>query len=321
MSTTSSEKTYEMLWDCEYCGAKKLLGLTQRFCPTCGGPQNPAKRYFPAEHEKVAVEDHPFVGADVTCPSCRHAMGAACNNCSNCGSPIQGGKQVAMHGEQVQSAGGQWQAPGAAPPAAAPPAKKSGFSILLAVVILAIVALLVARATMKKDGEVTAARHEWTRSIAIERLDEFEEKGPCQSVPANARITGRGKAEPTCTTKRIDNGDGTFKEKKECTEAVEQCTYKVEKWKAATTAKESGGLEREPVWPTPSLKLCSTRGCERPGDKTETYTVYFTGSGGKEHSCVFSDSATWKGYAKGTTYAAKIRVVGGDLDCGSLKRK
>ncbi|MBM4360109.1 MAG: hypothetical protein FJ096_18540 [Deltaproteobacteria bacterium] len=320
MSRTSSEKTYEMLWDCEYCGAKKLLGLTQRFCPTCGGPQNPAKRYFPSDADKVAVEDHPFVGADVTCPSCRHAMGSACNNCSNCGSPIQGGKQVAMHGEQVLGAGGQWQNP-AAVGAGPTPAKKSWVPTILLIVVLAIVALIVARATIKKDGEVTVARHEWLRSIAVERLDEVDEKGPCKSVPANARILERGKAEPTCTTKRIDSGDGTFKEKKECTEAVEQCTYKVEKWKTATTAKETGGLDREPVWPTPAMKLCTTRGCERAGEKTETYTVFFKDTAGKDHSCALSDLAGWKGYAKGAKYGGKIRVVGGDLDCDSLTKK
>src|SRR5690606_40463181 len=51
-----SEKTYEMFWDCEYCGAAKLLGLTQRYCPNCGAPQNPEKRYFPPEHEKRSEE-------------------------------------------------------------------------------------------------------------------------------------------------------------------------------------------------------------------------------------------------------------------------
>src|SRR4029078_11427250 len=59
------EAVYEMIWDCKFCGQKKLLGLTHRFCAGCGAPQDPAARYFPPEHENVAVLDHPLRGADV----------------------------------------------------------------------------------------------------------------------------------------------------------------------------------------------------------------------------------------------------------------
>ena len=34
---------YEMLWDCDHCGAKGLLGLSQRFCAECGAPQKDRK--------------------------------------------------------------------------------------------------------------------------------------------------------------------------------------------------------------------------------------------------------------------------------------
>ena len=52
------ETHYEMLWDCEYCGTDKLLGVSQKFCPNCGSAQNAEKRYFPKDDEKVAVADH-----------------------------------------------------------------------------------------------------------------------------------------------------------------------------------------------------------------------------------------------------------------------
>ena len=90
----SEEKTYEMMWDCEYCNTPKLLGKTHRFCPNCGAPQNPEKRYFPPENEKVAVEDHQFVGADLHCPACSFANSRTANNCGNCGSPLAGGKDA-----------------------------------------------------------------------------------------------------------------------------------------------------------------------------------------------------------------------------------
>ena len=66
----ADEKNYEMFWDCEYCGSSKLLGITHRHCPNCGAPQDPEKRYFPPDEEKVALEDHENTGADWHCPSC-----------------------------------------------------------------------------------------------------------------------------------------------------------------------------------------------------------------------------------------------------------
>ena len=57
----ATEKRYEMLWDCPRCETPKLLGLSHRNGPTCGAPQDPTKRYFPKDEDKVAVEDHPFV--------------------------------------------------------------------------------------------------------------------------------------------------------------------------------------------------------------------------------------------------------------------
>jgi hypothetical protein len=60
MPEGANEAVYEMIWDCKFCGQKKLLGLTHRFCAGCGAPQDPASRYFPPDSEKVAVHDHEF---------------------------------------------------------------------------------------------------------------------------------------------------------------------------------------------------------------------------------------------------------------------
>src|SRR3954471_15815305 len=95
------EATYEMCWDCKYCGQKKLLGLTHRFCAGCGAPQDPASRYFPPDNEKVAVKDNPFVGADVSCPACKQPMSRAAKCCTNCGSPIDKGVEVARRADVV----------------------------------------------------------------------------------------------------------------------------------------------------------------------------------------------------------------------------
>lgn len=314
MSTV--EKTYEMQWDCEFCGVKHLLGLSQRFCPTCGGPQNPAKRYFPEESAKVAVEDHPFVGADVTCPACRHAMSRNCQNCSNCGSPMGGSTEVGNLGEQKQSAGGEWQGGGGAAPA---PARKSKLPLILGLIVLAIIVFLVVRVTLTKGAVLTVARQSWSREIAVERFDEVEKTAGCSEVPSGARILSRSTPTPTCTTKRVDKGDGTFKETKQCTEPKEQCRFRADQWKQVSVAKETGQLGVTPAWPKLDLRLGTCRGCEREAAKTERYTVGFDAADGKAYDCEFGDENAWKRFAKGATFAGKIRVVGGGLDCDSLK--
>ncbi len=319
MSTV--EKTYEMMWDCEYCGTKKLLGLTQRFCPQCGGPQNPQKRYFPPDEERVAVQDHKFVGADVTCPSCKHAMSRACNNCSNCGGPIGDGKQVAMQQGMTQAQGGQWQAT----PAAGAPAKSSSrWIVIAAVAAVGLIGTCVALRTMKRQAKMIVSRHEWTREIAIERYDEVEEHGACSNVPSDGRVKSRSTPAPVCTKKKVDNGDGTFKEKEECTEPVEQCTYAIDKWHQVRTAKATGGPDKDPAWPDTDVSACASRGCEREGSRSEKYTVYFNEDGGDKKeglTCDFKDTAAWNSYPDGAKYKGKVHSFGGDLDCDTLERQ
>lgn len=328
MSTTTTEKTYEMMWDCQYCQQKKLLGLTHRFCPNCGAPQDPARRYFPPDHERVAVQDHQFVGADVQCPACRNPMSRACVHCSQCGSPIAGGKSVGLRQEGAPYPGqfpGQSQMPGQGQypgQAASPPAKKSGVGWIVALVVVALIGIIGFRACAKKDATVTVTRHGWTREIEVERFEEVEEKGACSSMPGDARVKSRAKGETVCTKKKVDNGDGTFKEKQECTTAPEQCTYGVNKWHEVRTAKSSGGPNEEPKWPATSVtNTGNCRGCEREGKRTETYTVYFTDDASKkELSCDMNNASKWKGYQDGERYKAKIYSLGGDLDCGSLQK-
>lgn len=311
-------KTYEMMWDCEYCGSKKLLGKTHRHCPECGAPQNPSKRYFPPDHEKVAVEDHVFVGADQHCPACREPQSAAVKHCTNCGSPIAGGKGVARHADVVLG-------PGGAPVAPAPEKKGGGGKIIaiIGVVVLLVVAFFVVRTFWTQEAAVEVTGHSWKREIAIERFEEVEESGACKDMPRDAKVLRRSKPEPKCVTRKIDQGDGTFKEKEECDEPVERCTYRVTKWKVARTLKESGrGLDGEPVWPKVKLsRTGSCLGCEREGRRTESYVVHFTDTkSGDDMTCSFSDASKWKKFDEGTTWRGEKRVLGGDLDCGSLAK-
>jgi hypothetical protein len=326
MSTT--EKTYEMMWDCEYCGQKKLLGKTHRHCPSCGAPQNPEKRYFPPENEKVAVEDHQFVGADVHCPSCSFANSRAAKHCGNCGGPLAGGRDARMQQEQVVPQGGAPMPAGAfgqpAPGAPAPPAKSGTgkwLAVVVGVLLLGVITALIVGTCIKRDAAFEVAGHTWTRAIAIERYDEVREKSSCSSMPSDATRVTRTKAEPVCKTRKVDQGDGTFKEKKECTSPEEQCEYTVTKWKEARTEKATGNsVDDQLRWPEVRLRQQGNCiGCEREGARTETYTVKFVDTKSKEDdACNFKDQRKWASFKAGSRWAGKVAMIGG-LDCDSLK--
>jgi uncharacterized membrane protein YvbJ len=119
--------TYEMLWDCEFCGTKGLLGKSQRHCPECGAKQDADKRYFPKEGDEIAVTGHKYEGTDRYCPACNNPQGAAGKNCANCGSPMDGSAEVKRVVE-----------------AAPPPKKKSKLWILFVVLgVLLIVGIVI----------------------------------------------------------------------------------------------------------------------------------------------------------------------------------
>lgn len=81
-------KVYQMLWDCQFCGTQKLLAKTQRACPKCKAPQDPAWRYFPSEANKVEVKNYEFKGKDNVCAACNSLNVAAAKFCQSCGTPL-----------------------------------------------------------------------------------------------------------------------------------------------------------------------------------------------------------------------------------------
>ena len=347
----SDEKTYEMLWDCKYCGATKLLGLTHRHCPSCGAPQDQEARYFPNDEDKVAVEDHEFVGADRLCPACNEANSAKSNNCRHCGSPLDESKAVATRADQVHAAGGfagdSAQAAkneivhGRAPaPAAAPPKKKSMLGWLLGagcLTVLVVGAVLLAVFLLwKREAALEVAAHRWERTIAVETYGEVTETDWCDQMPSGAKVASRREAKrdtkkvqdgEECTTRKKDQGDGTFKEVKDCKPKYkqvpvmdDQCTYRIKKWKVSRTEKAQGtSLKQARRWPDPALKRTGTcDGCERAGEKQEQYVVVLKETdSGQTHECDLTE-ARWEKMADGARYKGNIRPLSGGLDCSSL---
>ncbi|MBI5240128.1 MAG: zinc ribbon domain-containing protein [Elusimicrobia bacterium] len=316
-----AETVYEMQWDCEYCGRKKLLGLSHRFCPACGAPQNPAKRYFPAEADKILAKDHEYSGADKTCPHCKNPVSAKMKFCAQCGGPMEGAGQVKLVGE--------------APAPAAPEPAKGGrlwWKLVLGC-FLAGAALFIFLHSYTRAVPLRVAGHSWSREIEVERFQAVSDSSWCDDKPFDAYSVSRRREVrshrqvadgETCKTVKKDRGDGTFSESQEChtkyrSEPVydSKCSYLVDRWRRARAEKKEGAaLEPEPAWPEPSIRSGSCLGCERLGARQETYTVRFTAAG-KDYSCDFSQDK-WKGFPVGSKWSGAVRLIGG-LVCDSLK--
>lgn len=362
------DAVYEMMWDCKYCGLKKLLGLTHRFCAGCGAPQDPSSRYFPPESEKVAVHDHPFVGADVVCPACRQPMSRAAKCCTHCGSPIDKGAQVALRHDVVLAPGGGLHhggaaaygasgaspagadafaagryGPDAAPPHAAVAPVKRGFPVALAV-IGGVVALIVVAALVaifwRREGTFEVTAQAWERTIAVERFETGRRTAWCDERPAGARELSRRREQrsttqvrdgETCQTRKKDQGNGTYKEVRECqpkfrSEPVygERCDFEVTEWRPSRTLAERGqSVEDAPRWPAASLARPGTcLGCEREGSRSEKYTVKLADSKAKgEDATCDVPQARWATFAKGSRWKGQKRVLTGGIDCAALVRQ
>lgn len=245
---------YQMLWDCPACGTAGLLGLDHRHCPSCGAAQDPARRYFPDEAHRIAVEDHPFHGADRLCPACESPNAAKAGHCVNCGSPLDEAKAVARRADQAagvtddvgkaaaeakarrEAARAQAQAQAAESSGVAPPAGASGagraagfglFAVLgcLGLAVAAVVGFFLLNSMWAEEGVFQVTGRTWERSVDVEELRAVAEEAWRDQVPAGARGTLCHREQrstkqvadgQTCADKKVDKGDGTFSVVRDC---------------------------------------------------------------------------------------------------------
>jgi predicted nucleic acid-binding Zn ribbon protein len=368
-----AEKTYQMLWDCAYCGTTGLLALDHKHCPACGGAQDPKWRYFPSAEQKVAVEDHVFTGKDLICPACETPNAGGAKFCSNCGSDLDSAKEVQTRAEQSAAEGTSAFAGDDAKKArdehkavrkaereqkvgrtiGAPSGASGGDSggssgggglkshlpkigiAALVVFVVACLGCVGVFALWKKDAKLQSTGHSWERTIAVEQMKEVRESAWQDEVPRGAsklrcktekRSTKKVKDGQTCTTKRKDNGDGTYSEREVCKDKYrsepvydEKCSYDIDKWVKVRTEKASGSSVKDtPKWPAVRLKRKgSCMGCEREGKRHESYTLHFKADGEKK-SCTVPEK-TWTRVKVGSKWTGKVGVLSGSLDCSELK--
>jgi len=342
IQSTDADPIYEMLWDCEYCGSKKLLGKTQRFCPECGAGQDPDRRYYPDDAEKIAVHDHKYVGADKTCPACSHPNSANSEFCTQCGSPMDAAKIVATRDSEShaddqafsQSKNKKHSAknPKAVPPVSQPISRKKiaiiGFIAVLAVLIATFI-------FWTKEVSVQATGFSWQRVIYIDSFSAKTEGTWCDQTPSSAynikheRKIRDYKQIPdgqSCQTRRIDQGDGTYKERKDCQTKYRKepiydqyCHYKIDKW-ASYRSATAQAKDKSPHWPQSNLRCEGQRriGCERESRRDTHYLVQlYQAENKKNYQCDLSEKL-WLQSQVGSQWQLKISAMTGGERCGSL---
>lgn len=307
-----------MMWDCSFCDAKKLLGKSHRFCPSCGASQDPTKRYFPPDDEKIAVEDHQYVGKDKICSACDAPNASKSVCCVGCGSPLDESKEVQLQGEDK------------AKPSSSKPPKRFGW-VIIAIIGIIIGLIIVFSMTERKKVRVT--QHSWNRSIELERYKTVQEEDWKSDLSSSAKVLRcRSKEKSTekvpdgekCETVKQDNGDGTYNENEKCQTVYKNvpvyadwCTYEQDKWVVFDTKKTtSTGLQ--PTWPTIHIQKCSMTAinCEREGTRSEEYTIHLEDDTKQQYSCPFTEDI-WKQIHDGDTRTMEFGSVTGNIDCSS----
>lgn len=344
--------TYEMLWDCPNCGTQGLLGLTHRHCPSCGSAQDPTTRYFPDESKKVAVENHVYTGADWRCGACDTPNASRADFCANCGSPKDNSKEVRQRTDMVSDAAGGFsadtgaaarqelqkraQAPHQVPSSDLPRSKSNiGKYVLMGIGALIVVLLIVA--FWKKEAMVEVSGNTWSREIEVESFKPKSDSAWREQVPFGAysvmcsqevRSHRQIPDGETCRNRRVDKGDGTYKDVRECTPKYRsepvydsRCRYMIDVWQLVRTEKAEGAsLADAPHWPTVTLsRTGSCLGCEREGARSQHYVVHFidTQKVGKTYQCDFPQPR-WESLKPGLRFKSKAGVLSGNLDCELL---
>lgn len=345
------ETSYQMFWDCKFCGTEKLLGVTHRHCPNCGALQDPEWRYMPPREEWIALEDHKYVGADKTCPACGQPNSAANTFCSECGADLSGADSVVIHdlapgddvtGTQRDVVKQKHEAEMARVAAAEPARKYMGLTLTQWAIGagIALVALIVAgiiyAVTYRKQVTGTVTDMTWERTVEIEAFQQVAQEAWDEAVPDDAygktcdrkqRGEERVKVGEREVCEQQDAGDGSFREVCHDEPVYERrptydqwCTFTVDRWIVVRDVEASGAQrEPDPHWPEFVLAAgTGGYGQEREGQKHERYAVKFREEGGKSHECSFDDEAKWAPFSLGTAVEFELYVTGG-TDCGTLK--
>lgn len=342
---------YEMIWDCKFCGSTNLPAKTHKFCPNCGAAQDPASRRFPSDEEKRRVENYQPTGIDVICKACSSLNPGDARFCIQCGASLEGAQAAAKAADQVRGEGENFAAQAQRDLALErhqaemrrvgvikdeQPKSRTGLYIGIAVVAILIVVGIIYALTAKREATAVVMGHTWERAVYVEEFAPVPASAWCEAVPADAyAVTSRSEIRDyrqvpdgeDCQVRRVDNGDGTFREVRECTTRYRQepiyddrCYFTVNRWTDERVARADGqALSPAPAWPALTLNQCAVigLGCEREGGRAENYYVNFR-SDDNDFRCEFSQ-AEWQSIRIESIWNVDIGTITGVADCGSLQ--
>ncbi|MGB1287393.1 MAG: double zinc ribbon domain-containing protein [Aggregatilineales bacterium] len=355
-----SEKVYEMLWDCQFCGGKHMLGKTHRFCPQCGAPQNPQSRYYPSDDEKVAVVDHVYAGRDRTCSSCGELNSAASDFCQQCGASLEGAEEASVLDAQTRDQFGSFENSGSRDlvkesfnaemeRAGVTKTKNQSSSMNPKMIIGILAAILVIGGgifyfmTAKEDADLLVTGHEWSREIQIEQYQNATAEGWRNSGAAasldSASLQGCTRRQSgtnripdgeTCRTVRTDRGDGTFSQRQQCTTKYRSepvyddwCTWRGQRWEYERSAESAGDSVNEtPYWAEYNLQCDGQRsvGCERVSQRLEAYTVLYRNED-ISYRCDYPQNV-WETVSIESLWTGQVgKFNRGSIDCGTIEQR
>lgn len=342
---------YEMVWDCQYCGSKGLPARTHKFCPNCGAAQETASRRFPSDEEKKAVAaDYQYKGASLICPACNTVNEGDAQFCQQCGAPLSEAARAKTVATQQRAAGAAFAADSernvqqeeldadlAKTKAAS--GKKGGIpwlTILIVGIVGLVVVGILAALFWKKDVQAQVTQLNWERVVMIEAFSAVPGGDWCDSMPMDAYSVSRSQRQrsvnripdgETCTTRRVDQGDGTFREEEVCQTKYREepvyddyCSYTVNRWVRSREAEASGVLgQQEPAWPNANLRGGTGLGAERESGRDADYRVVLQ-AGDQTYTCTLDDETVWRRIAVGAAYDLSVGVLTGAPDCSILTK-
>jgi hypothetical protein len=312
-----SQGFFEMLWDCDHCDTKGLLGKSQRHCPECGAKQNADKRYFPKEGDKLQrVDGHKYEGSDWQCASCEAPQSVHAKNCTNCGAPHDGTKEVR----------------GVAAPAKPPKPKRKWWPpVAIIVVVIGLIFGIWYSCIRTRSATVKVTAHQWSCTIAIEKFGDVDGAAWRDNVPRDARnvschpkqkTTKQERDGETCNDERVDKKDGTFEVVRKCKPKFKSvpveddwCSFQRQDWKKVDQVASSGSGTTVacPTQDLPPAKVVEQVGATRQGPKKETRTLVL----GKQRCEIAADSK-WRSLADGAEVKVEVRARSGEIVCSSL---
>jgi len=215
--------------------------------------------------------------------------------------------------------------------------KAGGFPkwIVAVVVGIALIGGIIWALTAERDAVAVVTGHTWERAIYVEEFAAVPDAAWCEAVPPGAysvssrheiRTYNRVPDGEDCQIRRRDNGDGTFREVRECTplfreEPVydDRCYFTINRWTDARVAQAQGAaLSPAPAWPVVDLETCGSArlGCERESGRAETYYLELR-SDEQTFRCEVPVS-TWSATRIETAFTLQIGTLTGVPNCGSL---